>query len=82
MAVSNMSLMHVLLSHLRETSLGVLRRRPDQNHNITENSNFGDIIRGSKVKCARASQGRTPNTVLGGGVPFLWPIYKPFVLFI
>ena len=51
MAVSYMNLIRALVSQLRETqALGCGRRRrmrqrrPDQNHNIPEILNFGDII--------------------------------------
>ena len=45
MAVSNMNLIRALVSQLRETqALACWRRRPDQNHNIPEILNFGDII--------------------------------------
>ena len=47
--MSNINLIHALVSQLHEnTSLGVQRwwrrQRPDQNHNIPEISNVGDMI--------------------------------------
>ena len=61
MAVSNMNLIRALVSQLRETQalacgggggMRRRRRRPDQNHNIPEILNFGDIIKEAKIaKC-------------------------------
>ena len=64
MAVSNMNLIRALVSQLRETQALAcgrrqrMRRLPaDQNHNIPEISNFGDIISDTLCFYAQACHG-------------------------